>query len=284
MLPAADQVYDHLRSKIGRRALDGGTPIVGLCGAQGSGKSTIADSVARRLTLEGFTVATLSLDDLYLSGPERRKLAAAVHPLLRTRGVPGTHDVALGERLLSQLSLHGDIALPRFDKVADEPRPVGEWPVISCPADMIILDGWCVGAVPQTEEALIEPVNDLEREQDPQGVWRRFVNNDLGGRYQRLFARMDSLILLAAPNFGVVADWRREQERGLRASLVSGANDASVMDDEAIGVFVQHYARLTQHILAEMPGRADLTIQLDAHRRPIGSTFRRRAHRSGTTT
>ena len=39
------------------------------------------------------------------------------------------------------------------------------------------------------------------------------------------------------------------------------------MSDDAIGVFIQHYERLTRHILSDMPAYADLTLRLDEKRR-----------------
>src|SRR4029077_10879364 len=77
-----------------RRAL--GRPIlVGLCGSQASGKSTTAGRLAERLGRLGARTLVFSIDDFYLTLPERRELARTIHPLLATRGVPGTHDVAL---------------------------------------------------------------------------------------------------------------------------------------------------------------------------------------------
>ncbi len=42
------------------------------------------------------------------------------------------------------------------------------------------------------------------------------VNDALGGEYQRLFAKIDFLVLLAAPSFDVVLKWRTQQEHELR--------------------------------------------------------------------
>lgn len=190
--------------------------IVGLCGAQGSGKSTVAAALDRALTAQGLAVATLSLDDLYLGRAARRALAATVHPLLATRGVPGTHDVGLGVELLTRLRERLPVRLPRFDKGRDEPVPAAEW-VDAGACDVVLFEGWCVGARPQAEAELVAPVNALERDEDPDGRWRRYVNARLGGDYQALFA-IDRLVLLAAPGFAVVAGWRAEQEHRLIAT------------------------------------------------------------------
>ncbi len=211
--------------------------VYGLCGAQGSGKSTAIARLARRLRASGWRAATLSLDDLYLSRAARAALGAAVHPLFRTRGVPGTHDVALGGATLDALAAPGLIALPRFDKAGDDPVDRSGWPRIAAPVDIVLFEGWCVGARPQPAAALERPVNALERDEDGDGRWRGHVNSALAGPYRRLFDRIDRLTLLAAPGFEVVAGWRREQEQALRGA------GAHVMADDAIDRFVAHYQR-----------------------------------------
>jgi D-glycerate 3-kinase len=230
--------------------------VLGICGAQGSGKSTVAALFSQRLRAQGRNCALLSLDDLYLDGAHRRRLAETVHPLLRTRGVPGTHAPALGLALIEALGREGTVQLPRFDKARDEPGP-GE--PHEGPADVVLFEGWCVGARPQAPGDLAEPVNALERERDPDGVWRHYVNDQLAGPYRALFERIDMLVLLAAPGFDVVADWRIEQER----------KAGGPMGDDEVRAFVAYYQRLTEHVLRNGPAWADLTISLDADRRPV---------------
>ena len=196
--------------------------VFGLCGAQGSGKSTVAGVLERRLSAAGLSAATLSIDDLYLTGEQRARLARDVHPLLRTRGVPGTHDRAAAWAAISAAAEPGPIRLPRFDKALDEPHAPEAWQVVQGPLDVLILEGWCVGASPETPQSLAKPVNALEKDEDADGRWRAWVNAQLAGDYQRLFARLDMLALLKAPSPDVVAGWRREQEHHLRRSLAAG--------------------------------------------------------------
>lgn len=242
--------------------------ILGICGAQGSGKSTLAEGLAQRLRDTGLRIAVLSLDDLYLTRAERVALARTIHPLLATRGVPGTHDVALGLAVFDGLAAGGCTLLPRFDKATDDRAPSGVR--IDGPVDVVLFEGWCVGAVAQEASALATPINDLERLQDADGHWRHHVNAALAGEYQHLFGRIDALVLLAAPDFAKVRDWRIEQEEGLRQSLrAAGRSTEGTMDDAQVASFVQFYERLTRHILAEMPDRADLTLRLDDRRRVL---------------
>lgn len=236
------------------------TLIVGVCGSQGSGKSTVCKTLTTRLRQAGTNVANLSLDDLYLPLAERVKLAEYIHPLLRTRGVPGTHDTKLGIETLDALSHARRVRLPRFDKATDDRRAMDTWDFIQGPAQVVLFEGWCVGAKPQSPQALAQAVNELEANEDVNGRWRKYVNDALAGDYQRLFAKIDLLVLLAAPSFDVVLKWRTEQEQELRAQ--TKGQGSGVMSDEALARFIQHYERLTRHTLIEMPGRADLVIRL----------------------
>lgn len=240
--------------------------VVGICGAQGSGKTTITSILAALLADRGLAVASLSIDDLYLGRAARLALADAIHPLLRTRGVPGTHDVAVGHRLIAAAGAGSPFALPRFDKATDDPARREHWPEVAGPVDVFLFEGWCVGAVAQPAAALAHPVNRLEAAEDAAGVWRRHVNDCLAGPYRTLFARIDLLLLLRAPSFDVVAGWRAEQEDKLRAALAlegrRGGQSAAELDR-----FVMHFERITRHILAEMPGRADIVVELDRQRR-----------------
>lgn len=236
--------------------------VLGIHGAQGSGKSTLASFLRWYLgERSGLRVAQLSLDDFYLRRGERQELAQRVHPLLATRGVPGTHDVKLALRTLHRLQglQPGEsMALPRFDKASDDRFDEGDWPQIAGPVDLIIFEGWCLGAGPQSDAALLSPVNVLEANDDADGDWRRYVNQQLAGDYQRLFAEVDYLLMLQAPSFDCVAGWRQQQERHL-ASRRSGAQ---IMSEADIVRFVQHYERLTRHCLATLPARADCVMTM----------------------
>lgn len=240
-----------------------GLAVLGISGAQGSGKSTLAAALLSRAGREGVAAAALSLDDFYLTRAERRELAASIHPLLATRGVPGTHDVRLGMAVLDALADGRSAALPRFSKADDDRLPESRWDRAPAGCRLLILEGWCLGARPQPAEELRDPVNALEAREDPQGIWRGYANRALAGSYQQLFARIDGLALLAAPGFEVVFGWRLQQERQL------AGNAPAAMDEAAVARFIQHYERLTRHILRELPPRADLLVRLGEDRRPL---------------
>jgi len=277
-----DPLHDPLRVLLDdiaalRRRREAQPVVIGICGSQGSGKTTLCARLQRALLQEqGANVAVLSIDDLYLPASERARLAQSVHKLLGTRGVPGTHEVALGIELIERLtrSDHAGTQLPRFDKLVDDRLPRSAWPEFHGRADIVLLEGWCVGARPQREDELATPVNALERDEDADGRWRRYVNAQLAGPYQGLFGLLDRLVLLAAPDFDVVFRWRRQQEQSLAAlspTAVPSADGAApaprVMSDAQLTRFIMHYERLTRFILAEMPRRADLVVALDAERR-----------------
>ncbi|HLZ75953.1 kinase [Phenylobacterium sp.] len=258
----AELVCEPLAARAQRRRIDRKRcAVIGLCGAQGSGKTTVARFTAQLLADRGLKAVALSLDDFYLTHEARQRLAKEVHPLLATRGPPGTHDVGMAGAAMDALRTRGKAALPRFDKASDTRSPRNTWQTVASPVDVILLEGWCVGAVSQGEAALATPVNDLERDEDPKGIWRHYVNDQLDGPYKALFARLHDLVLLEAPSFDVVAGWRAEQEAKLRAK-------GGGMDDAQIARFVAYYERLTRWILAEMPGRADWVVTLDTERNP----------------
>lgn len=233
----------------------GGEPrLIGIAGAQGSGKSTLAKAAADRLG-----GVSLSLDDVYLTRAGRASLAAEVHPLLAVRGPPGTHDLDLADSVIDDLLAGRATTLPRFDKLRDDrARPTP----FAGPARTVIFDGWCLGATPQAEAALGEPINALEHDHDPDGAWRRRANAMLAGRYARFFSRFDAIVHLAAPDFSAVLDWRCEQEAGL-LGVPADALPYGRRDD--IAAFIQHFERITRHMLAGGVA-ATATARLDAGR------------------
>ncbi|MBD2859995.1 hypothetical protein IB286_13380 [Spongiibacter sp. KMU-158] len=262
-LPLLESLLPAIRS--------GRLKVLGIHGAQGSGKSTLADLYRYCLQELGLTVAQLSLDDFYLTKAERLVLSQTAHSLLKTRGVPGTHDVALGMQTIAALKTLGKdetLALPRFDKLNDDRYPEDDWPEVEGPVDVIIFEGWCLGVPAQRDTELAAPVNALERNEDQDGTWRRYANAQLAASYQNWFAEIDYLVMLRAPSFECVAQWRLEQEQRLAAK----ESGKPVMDAQQIERFVQHYERLTRYGLSVLPERADCVLALAEDRRIIDLT------------
>jgi len=271
-LPFSVQLADQFSNQWALKKMQG-MQVLGINGAQGSGKSTLAGIFKRIFELKyGWTVALLSLDDLYVSRAARRQLAADIHPLLQTRGVPGTHDVQLGVDTIAQLAglkSGQTMRLPRFDKAHDEPFAQHDWPVQQGPVDLLIFEGWCVCANAQTESELDAPCNALEVGEDADGVWRRFVNRQLSEHYPALFAPVDVLMYLQVPDMQAVHRWRSTQEAQLiRMNAIesnSGSETmANAMDAAAMHRFIQHFERLTLHQRNTLPDIADVVCELDA--------------------
>lgn len=244
-------------------------PIIGVHGGQGSGKSTL--SLALKEVYQaafGWNVVIVSIDDLYLTHAERQALGQEVHPLLVTRGVPGTHNAQLGMNLFNQLQTlkQGEqCRIPAFDKASDDRLPETQWHLIEGPVDLILFEGWCVGCQPVEVTQLRSPVNELEANEDSDGQWRTWVNDQLANTYSDWFAMLDYLIMLKVPDMAAVQRWRSEQEKGNRSSA-QGNTDRS-LDEAGIARFIQHYERLTKQALTALPEIANLILEINpAHR------------------
>jgi len=243
---------------------------IGINGAQGSGKTTLSLALDMLLTKTyGLRCQTLSIDDFYLSRQDREKLARQVHPLLQTRGVPGTHNCELAINTIQQLKQGKTCLIPRFNKATDNPLPTSAWSSSTSQPDIILFEGWCVGIPPQDESKLNTPVNSLEQHEDPQKLWRQYVQQQLSGSYQTLFKELDLLIFLQAPGFECVHQWRLEQENKL-AERNQHKNNNAIMNEAEIQRFIAHYQRLTEHALQCLPSLADVIIPLDEKHRLTG--------------
>ena len=242
-----------------------GLRVFGICGLQGSGKSTLAAQLVAAARQAGLAAASVSLDDFYLTAAQRRRLARDVHPLLAIRGPPGTHDLDLALETFDALRRGHTPPLPRFDKLGDDRLAPERWTRPSAPLDLLVFEGWCLGVPAESEEALREPLNPLERDEDPDGRWRRGCNTALARDYPPLWAQVDVLWFLQPPGFETVHAWRGEQERALQAAHPGHTG----MDDAALDRFIQHYERVSRQALRTMPGIADACVALDSERQPL---------------
>jgi len=270
---AFSPIIKHIASLV--NSAQNSSVFVGINGCQGSGKSTLADYLATELTLNHqLKTVFFSLDDFYLDQIQRDQLANNIHLLLKTRGVPGTHNIELLNTVINGLKkCERGIRIPVFDKLSDNPKAKKYWQLVyedlnegfNEAIDVVIIEGWCWGTPAQKEEDLIVPVNELERSKDPQRIWRSYVNQQLKQFYQPLFKQMDISIMLKVPSFDCVSRWRLEQEQKRIENQQLKANQ-SIMNKAEIENFVQYFQRLTQHSLLVQPSLTDYVFELDQFR------------------
>ncbi len=265
--------YAGVTQSLAQRAKTADTaPIAGFSGCQGSGKSTLVALMAMVMReVYGVSAVVLSLDDFYLTKATRAALAKSIHPLFAIRGVPATHDLALLKETISALRqprVGGAVAVPTFDKALDDRTEMVHWRQVSAPVQLILLEGWCVGLSPQDESELEEPINPLEAEQDHSTIWRREVNRRLANEYADVFKELDVLLLLQAPSFDAVSEWRWQQEQRLSKQFQRDHPDKPdpTMSRSEVEDFILHYQRLTEHGLQTLPDRADFVWELATDR------------------
>jgi D-glycerate 3-kinase len=259
--PLCDSIRLHHNKSNVLRASANSPYFIGVNGCQGSGKSTLSGLMNHLFnTYYEKKSIVLSLDDFYYTKAERVKLARTVHPLLATRGVPGTHDTQMMSKVIQSLALNKAINIPIFDKSIDDRAHVSTWQKIASPVDIVIIEGWCWGTQAQEEEALETAVNELEEKHDSDGTWRQYVNSALKHTYTPLYAYMNTWVFLQAPNFDAVYAWRLQQEEKLRQRVGDASN---IMSDKDILIFIQYYQRLTQHTLRTLGSQADFIFELD---------------------
>lgn len=238
-----------------------GIPIVGMSGPQGAGKTTALNELYRKTSKR---VATLGIDDFYLTKSEREILAKEVSPLYLTRGPAGTHDIGIINNTIDALiAAEDDSRTPilQFDKVSDDRAPASQWSVFEGKPDIILLEGWLVGALATDDYADSPPVNDIEQ-QDHDSVWRKEQKKYLAGPYAELWNRFDAFIHIEAPSFKTIFHWRKQQE----ASNL-GIAEAELTQDKIDWVrnFIQYYERLTI-AMVEGHRRPGAVISLDENR------------------
>ena len=236
-------------------------------GGQGSGKTTLSFFIQKVLNeICKRPAMGFSIDDIYKSQEERKSLANSIHPLCYVRGVPGTHDIDMGLDLieeLSQASPDHETRIPAFCKPKDKHYPIEEWPIYRGKPDFIFFDAWCGGAKPLPEENWLPPFNSLEAEEDPEGVWSKWSNQELSKEYQTLFSMFDLLLMIKVPSMDFVYESRWIQEQTLAKTVTDPALKDKIMTKEEVYRFVMHYERLTHYILDELPSFSDIVLSRD---------------------
>lgn len=286
LLPETFSIYIPIARFMASRAREirrrfGRAAVFGINGGQGSGKTTINEFLQIILTQGlGLTAAGFSIDDVYKTFDERQAMAQAVHPLFAVRSVAGTHDTALARDTLTRLMYAGEntrTRIPRFDKMAKggqgDRTPESDWPVIEGPVDIVIFEGWFVGAHAQPPEALATPINDRERHEDPKAVWRTTMNHLLGTEYRELFDMLDDLLVIQVRSMEDVFRNRELQEQHLRRKLAEArqrgedTGELGAMSPDEVIAFISLYERTTRHMLDTLPAEATLTLFIGDHHR-----------------
>ena len=238
------------------------TKIIGLTGGQGSGKSTISN-ILKIILKEIYKLETVifSIDDFYKTIKQRRSISKKVSHLFLTRGVPGTHDTKLMMDCFKKLKnkKFKKLLIPKFDKSIDDRLPKKKWQKIKKKPNIIIFEGWCVGASPQKNEELSIPINILETEKDKNNIWRKKVNYELKTSYKKIFNLVDEFIYLKVPSFKHVLKWRLLQEKKLKMK----SKGKKIMNDEQIKNFIMYYERITKHMLKNFSSKARVVIKID---------------------
>ena len=242
------------------------TKVIGLSGGQGTGKSTISN-ILKIILKEAYNLETVifSIDDFYKTLQERKKMARKISDLFLTRGVPGTHDTKLLFQCIKRLKLNKfkKIDIPKFDKSVDDRLQKNKWLKVRKKPNIVIFEGWCVGAIAQKNKDLNSPINKLENNKDNKRIWRQKVNVELKKDYKKIFSLIDKLIFLKVPSFKYVFKWRLLQEKKLK--ITSKGN--KTMNEKQIGNFVMYYERVTKHMLKTLPKKADAIISIDKRHR-----------------
>ena len=232
-----------------------------ISGSQGIGKTTILEILNRNFhKFFGKKILSLSLDDFYYDKAKREILSKNIHPLLRTRGVPGTHNT---KEILNVIKKFNKSEYPVkvsiFDKLKDSRRKKQR--IINGKTDIIILEGWCCGSPPINKKYLQKNINILEKRFDKKLIWRNFYNNKLKNEYSELFKKFDKLIYFKAPNFSHVFDWRLKQEKNMNITK----NSKQTMNKKKIAEFIQHYEKVTKWMMKVLPTKADLTVYINTN-------------------
>ncbi|MDA7572635.1 uridine kinase [Candidatus Pelagibacter sp.] len=241
--------------------------MIGLAGGQGSGKTTIS-SILTLILKKYFklNVFKVSIDDFYKTRNERKLLSQNKHPLLMTRGVPGTHDIDLMLEFFRKVKSRNfkKLEIPRFNKAIDDRFKKSLWNKLKSRPDVVIFEGWCVGAKAQTNKQLKKPINSLEKVYDQGVKWRSYVNNQLKKKYKTLFEQLDGLLYLKAKNFNILRNWRLKQERKLLVQTKNKKN-LKIMSCSDVINFMQTYQRITQQMFKDTVKSSSIIMNLNSN-------------------
>ena len=251
---------------------------VGLAGGQGTGKTTISSLIRIILTKYfNLNVFRISIDDFYKTRKERINLSKRVHPMLLTRGVPGTHDINMMLNFFkkSKSKKFKRLSLPTFNKAIDDRFNKKKWYNLKKRPDVIIFEGWCVGAKSEKNNTLKKTINSLEKAKDQKQIWRKYVNHQLKSKYKNLYSQLNCLVYLKAKNFSLLQKWRLKQERKLWVKSNIKSN-SKIMSRKDVINFMQTYQRITQNMFKNMPKYASIIFNLNSNHQIKSAVYKKK--------
>ena len=251
---------------------------VGLVGGQGTGKTTISSLIKIILTKYfKLKVFRISIDDFYKTRKERINLSKRVHPMLLTRGVPGTHDIKMMLNFLKKVKSKKfkRLKLPTFNKAIDDRFNKKHWYILKDKPDVIIFEGWCVGAKSENNKTLRKSVNSMEKLKDQKQIWRKYVNQQLKSKYKNLYSQLNCLVYLKAKNFSSLQKWRLKQERKLWLNNKRNSK-LKIMTKEDVINFMQTYQRITQNMFRYMPKYASIIFNLNTNHQIKSAIYKKK--------
>ena len=251
---------------------------VGLAGGQGTGKTTISSLIKIILTKYfNLKVFRISIDDFYKTRQERISLSKKIHPMLLTRGVPGTHDINMMLSFFRKVKSKKfkELKLPTFNKAIDDRFDKKKWYNLKEKPDVIIFEGWCVGAKSEKNKSLKKIINSMEKAKDQKQIWRKYVNDQLKSKYKKLYSQLNCLIYLKAKNFSLLQKWRLKQERKLWINNKKNFN-LKIMSKGDVINFMQTYQRITQNMFKYMPKYASIILNLNSNHQIKSAVYKKK--------
>ncbi|CAO1637451.1 unnamed protein product [Sympodiomycopsis kandeliae] len=255
-MDAAEHIANFVRKQLSQRARPNGRPlIVGMQGPQGAGKTTVTNRLISSLASGSSPsrAVAISLDDFYLDHPELVATAEKYpsNKLLNGRGHPGTHDVTLltsGLKQLQSCTTDKDVVgIPVFDKSLfnGQGGRLESEREIKGPIDVVLLEGWCMGFRPLSEESIVtlrqQTESPSESSTRPHFMKHSLedllqVNKSLKEHDEGYYDMIDCFVQLHPQEINYVFEWRLQAEHAMKKS-----NCGKGMTDEAVQAFVERY-------------------------------------------
>ena len=263
---------------ISKKAYKNKPYFVGLAGGQGTGKTTIS-SLLKIILIKYFKlkVFRISIDDFYKTKKERIGLSKKIHPMLLVRGVPGTHDTNMMLNFFKKAKSKNfkRLKLPTFNKAIDDRFNKKHWYDLKNKPDVIIFEGWCVGAKSEKNNTLKRTINSMEKAKDQKQIWRKYVNQQLKSKYKKLYSQLNCLIYLKAKNFSLLQKLRLKQERKLWLSSKRKSN-LKIMSKGDVINFMQTYQRITQNMFRYTPKYASIILNLNSNHQIKSAVYKKK--------